>query len=69
MIVLTIVFGMFGGMCFGILPQQSAFVAACLSLSSTPLIVKFLGSKHGEHTKKGRKCHSVQMLQLNPIYF
>lgn len=54
MMVLTIVFGMFGGMCFGILPQQSAFVAACLSLSSTPLIVKFLGSHHGEHSNSNK---------------
>ncbi|KXJ26172.1 transmembrane and coiled-coil domain-containing protein 3 [Exaiptasia diaphana] len=52
MMVLIVVFGMLGGMCFGILPQQSAFVAACLSLSSTPLIVKFLGNKAGDHSNK-----------------
>lgn len=54
MMFLIVIFGMLGGMCFGILPKQSAFVAACLSLSSTPLIVKFLGNKHGDqHSSKG----------------
>jgi len=46
---LMIVFGIFWGMCFGILPHQSAFVAACLSLSSTPLVAKFVESKDGDH--------------------
>jgi Kef-type K+ transport system membrane component KefB len=55
MMIMIIVFGMFGGTFFGILPQQSLFVAACLSLSSTPLIVKFLGNKHGEQCSKGNK--------------
>lgn len=51
---LMIVFGIFWGMCFGILPRQSAFVAACLSLSSTPLVAKFVENKDGDHNAKGR---------------
>ena len=51
--VIMIVFGIFWGFCFGILPQQSAFVAACLSLSSTPLVAKFVESKSDDHSKKG----------------
>ncbi len=34
-------------------PNESAFVAACLSLSSTPLVVKFLtphSESHGEES-------------------
>lgn len=50
--VLMIVFGIFWGLCFGILPRQSAFVAACLSLSSTPLVAKFVESKDGDHYTK-----------------
>ena len=51
--VVIVIFGMFGGMFFGILPEQSAFVAACLSLSSTPLVVKFLGNSHEDQFSKG----------------
>ena len=51
--VLMIVFGIFWGTCFGILPRQSAFVAACLSLSSTPLVAKFVESKGGDSSVKG----------------
>lgn len=51
--VLMIVFGIFWGYCFGILPRQSAFVAACLSLSSTPLVAKFVESKGGDSSAKG----------------
>lgn len=51
--VLMIVFGIFWGTCFGILPRQSAFVAACLSLSSTPLVAKFVESKGGDSSAKG----------------
>ena len=29
--------------------NESAFVAACLSLSSTPLVVKFLTHSHRDH--------------------
>lgn len=50
--VLMIVFGIFWGYCFGILPRQSAFVAACLSLSSTPLVAKFVESKGGDSSAK-----------------
>ncbi|XP_048588748.1 transmembrane and coiled-coil domain-containing protein 3 [Nematostella vectensis] len=52
MMILILIFGMFWGACFGILPQQSLFVAACLSLSSTPLVVKFLETKHGDSSKE-----------------
>ena len=50
---LMIVFGILWGLCFGILPRQSAFVAACLSLSSTPLVAKFVESKDDDHNAKG----------------
>ena len=50
---LMIVFGILWGLCFGILPRQSAFVAACLSLSSTPLVAKFVESKDDDHYAKG----------------
>ncbi|XP_073255813.1 transmembrane and coiled-coil domain-containing protein 3-like [Porites lutea] len=49
---LMIVFGILWGLCFGILPRQSAFVAACLSLSSTPLVAKFVESKDDDHNAK-----------------
>lgn len=49
---LMIVFGIFWGICFGILPRQSAFVAACLSLSSTPLVAKFVESKNRDTSSK-----------------
>ena len=51
--VLMIAFGISWGMFFGILPRQSAFVAACLSLSSTPLVAKFVESKNRDYTSKG----------------
>lgn len=51
--ILMIVFGIFWGMCFGIFPRQSAFVAACLSLSSTPLVAKFVEGKDGNKSSKG----------------
>ena len=51
---LMIVFGILWGLCFGILPRQSAFVAACLSLSSTPLVAKFVESKDDDHYAKGK---------------
>lgn len=50
--ILMIVFGIFWGMCFGIFPRQSAFVAACLSLSSTPLVAKFVEGKDGDKSSK-----------------
>lgn len=50
--VLMIAFGILWGMFFGILPRQSAFVAACLSLSSTPLVAKFVESKNRDYTSK-----------------
>ena len=58
---LMIVFGIFWGACFGILPQQSAFVAACLSLSSTPLVAKFVESKNGDASSKGSACGNNSM--------
>ena len=51
MIIIGVVWGSF----FGILPQQSLFVAACLSLSSTPLVSKFVENKNEDHSIKGNK--------------
>lgn len=44
MMVIVVVFAMICGACFGIPPQSSSFVAACLCLSSTPLVAKFLST-------------------------
>ena len=46
MTIAMIVFGVIFGSFLHIIPRQSAFVAACLSLSSTPLVVKFLGASN-----------------------
>ncbi|XP_077987807.1 transmembrane and coiled-coil domain-containing protein 3-like isoform X2 [Glandiceps talaboti] len=45
MTILMMIFGLIWGYLLHIIPSQSVFVAACLSLSSTPLVVKFLGSQ------------------------
>ncbi|XP_033096132.1 transmembrane and coiled-coil domain-containing protein 3-like isoform X2 [Anneissia japonica] len=46
MTTLMICFGLVFGYFLHIVPRHSVFIAACLSLSSTPLVVKFLGSAH-----------------------
>lgn len=61
---LMIVFGIFWGICFGILPRQSAFVAACLSLSSTPLVAKFVESKNRDTSSKGSVFGNNFMVRL-----
>ena len=61
---LMIVFGIFWGICFGILPRQSAFVAACLSLSSTPLVAKFVESKNKDTSSKGSVFGNNFMVRL-----
>ena len=66
--VLMIVFGIFWGTCFGILPQQSAFVAACLSLSSTPLVAKFVESKSGDSSTKGTLASVHDRARYNVVY-
>ena len=52
MSVAMIVFGIIFGSVLNIIPKQSAFVAACLSLSSTPLVVKFLGAGNQKEKKE-----------------
>ena len=52
MSVAMIVFGIIFGSVLNIIPKQSAFVAACLSLSSTPLVVKFLGAGNQKKEKE-----------------
>ncbi|XP_071483990.1 transmembrane and coiled-coil domain-containing protein 3-like [Diadema antillarum] len=51
MSVLMIVYGILFGSALHIIPRQSAFIAACLSLSSTPLVVKFLSTSTGRKEK------------------
>ena len=56
MMAIVIVFAMILGAFFGIPPQSSSFVAACLCLSSTPLVAKFISSSNiplVEGTNKG----------------
>ena len=48
-----IVIGILWGLFFSIRPQQSLFVAACLSLSSTPLVSKFVDNRNEDETLKG----------------
>ncbi|XP_032888873.1 transmembrane and coiled-coil domain-containing protein 3 isoform X1 [Amblyraja radiata] len=53
MTVLMIAFGLFWGYLLNIRPTQSIFISTCLSLSSTPLVSKFLafgarGEKEGD---------------------
>ncbi|XP_072034800.1 transmembrane and coiled-coil domain-containing protein 3-like [Amphiura filiformis] len=52
MTVAMIVFGIIFGSLLNIIPRQSAFVAACLSLSSTPLVVKFLSAGGNQKREK-----------------
>eukprot|EP00057_Strongylocentrotus_purpuratus_P024166 XP_011678640.1 PREDICTED: transmembrane and coiled-coil domain-containing protein 3 [Strongylocentrotus purpuratus] len=52
MSVLMIVYGILFGYALHIIPRQSAFIAACLSLSSTPLVVKFLSTS--SNSTRGR---------------
>jgi hypothetical protein len=46
--VLMVCTGLVAGYLVGIQYQQSSFVAACLSLSSTPLVVKFMQQSRGQ---------------------
>ncbi|XP_064638404.1 transmembrane and coiled-coil domain-containing protein 3-like isoform X2 [Lineus longissimus] len=48
MMALTILFGVLIGHCIKSTPNESAFISACLSLSSTPLVVKFIGNGKDE---------------------
>ncbi|XP_071798584.1 transmembrane and coiled-coil domain-containing protein 3-like [Asterias amurensis] len=52
MTVVMVVFGIFFGFVLDIIPSESAFIAACLSLSSTPLVVKFLSVGHPKADKE-----------------
>lgn len=53
MTLLMIAFGLLWGHLLQIRPTQSVFISTCLSLSSTPLVSRFLvGSARGE--KEGR---------------
>lgn len=45
MMMVSIVLGMASSAVFDIHPLHGLFVAACLTLSSTPLVSKFLESK------------------------
>ncbi|XP_038050621.1 transmembrane and coiled-coil domain-containing protein 3-like isoform X1 [Patiria miniata] len=52
MTVIMIAFGIFFGYILSIIPSESAFIAACMSLSSTPLVVKFLSVGHSKDDKE-----------------
>lgn len=46
MMLASILLGMASSVIFDIHPLHGLFVAACLALSSTPLVSRFLESKH-----------------------
>lgn len=63
MTVLMIAFGLLWGHLLRIRPTQSVFISTCLSLSSTPLVSRFLagtvrGDKEGKHDLN-TDCHSM----------
>ncbi|XP_071951694.1 transmembrane and coiled-coil domain-containing protein 3-like [Antedon mediterranea] len=66
MTMLMVLFGLVCGYFLHIAPSQSTFIAACLSLSSTPLVVKFLGSthKHGKAEDKEDTDYSSTLLSI-----
>lgn len=56
MTLLMVAFGLVWGHLLQIRPTQSVFISTCLSLSSTPLVSKFLvGSSRSD--KEGRWAH------------
>nr|XP_002739865.1 PREDICTED: transmembrane and coiled-coil domain-containing protein 3-like [Saccoglossus kowalevskii] len=63
MTILMMVCGLMFGYMLKIIPSQSVFVAACLSLSSTPLVVKFLGSQEKD-TGQGDSEYSSTLLGI-----
>ncbi|XP_059000617.1 transmembrane and coiled-coil domain-containing protein 3 isoform X1 [Mustela lutreola] len=63
MTLLMIAFGLFWGHLLQIRPTQSVFVSTCLSLSSTPLVSRFLmGSARGE--KEGDADYGAVLLGM-----
>ncbi|XP_005374000.1 PREDICTED: transmembrane and coiled-coil domain-containing protein 3 [Chinchilla lanigera] len=63
MTVLMIAFGLFWGHLLRIRPTQSVFISTCLSLSSTPLVSRFLvGSARGD--KEGDLDYSAVLLGM-----
>ncbi|XP_046520365.1 transmembrane and coiled-coil domain-containing protein 3 isoform X2 [Equus quagga] len=63
MTLLMIAFGLLWGHLFQIRPTQSVFISTCLSLSSTPLVSRFLsGSARGE--KEGDLDYSAVLLGM-----
>ena len=56
MMVVIVVFAIFWGACFGIPPRSSSFVAACLCLSSTPLVAKFISASDTSSLNGNGKC-------------
>ncbi|XP_072180265.1 transmembrane and coiled-coil domain-containing protein 3-like [Diadema setosum] len=71
MSVLMIVYGILFGSALHIIPRQSAFIAACLSLSSTPLVVKFLSTSTGRKEKDVGEWRLTMFVQIccNDSYF
>lgn len=63
MTVLMIAFGLLWGHLLQIRPTQSVFISTCLSLSSTPLVSRFLaGSVRGDKEGKydlNTDCSSI----------
>ncbi|CAB4006005.1 transmembrane and coiled-coil domain-containing 3-like, partial [Paramuricea clavata] len=58
-IMVTVVLcGIVWGLFFGIPTRQSSFVAACLCLSSTPLVAKFISSAEKTSLDTGEKYHT-----------
>jgi hypothetical protein len=58
MTLLMIAFGLLWGHLLRIRPTQSVFISTCLSLSSTPLVSRFLvGSARGD--KEGRWWYAL----------
>lgn len=74
MMLVSIVLGMASSAVFDIHPLHGLFVAACLALSSTPLVSRFLESKHLHHVSVYMYTHihlyvyTVQCIYCNYVH-
>lgn len=58
--LLMVAAGLLWGQMLGLHPTQTVFISSCLSLSSTPLVSRFLaGGSRGE-SKEGELCLSIR---------
>ena len=62
--ITVVLCGIVWGWCFGIQARPSSFVAACLCLSSTPLVAKFIASSEKASLDVGGKCESCTIAEV-----